>query len=141
MNQHQSKSDAVVAEEQLQNSTSTANDALENQASISNTHLDIDNSKSHQDADPDDVQSLVEATFYEEAAELLDVGQQLLNRWFDERTNRSILLQLQRTVHSLKGGARMAELEPVAVIASHLENAFEQFAVKPLVPMLMTISC
>jgi chemosensory pili system protein ChpA (sensor histidine kinase/response regulator) len=43
-------------------------------------------------------------------------------------------------VHSLKGGARMAELEPVAVIASHLENAFEQFAVKAF-PMLMTISC
>jgi chemosensory pili system protein ChpA (sensor histidine kinase/response regulator) len=43
---------------------------------------------------------LVEATFYEEAAELLDAGQQLLNRWFDERTNRSILLQLQRTVHT-----------------------------------------
>jgi chemosensory pili system protein ChpA (sensor histidine kinase/response regulator) len=29
----------------------------------------------------------------------------------------------------------MAELEPVAVIASHLENAFEQFAVKPLILM------
>jgi len=124
------ESDAVVAEEQLQDSTSAANDALESQASISNTNVDIDNTKPYQDTDPDDVQSLVEATFYEEAAELLDAGQQLLNRWFDERTNRSILLQLQRTVHSLKGGARMAELEPVAVIASHLENAFEQFAVK-----------
>ncbi|MEK5794129.1 Hpt domain-containing protein, partial [Acinetobacter nosocomialis] len=114
------ESDAVVAEEQLQDSTSAANDALESQASISNTNVDIDNTKPYQDTDPDDVQSLVEATFYEEAAELLDAGQQLLNRWFDERTNRSILLQLQRTVHSLKGGARMAELEPVAVIASHL---------------------
>lgn len=78
----------------------------------------------------DDVQSLVEATFIEEAEELLDSAQQLLKRWFDDRANRSILLQLQRTVHSLKGGARMAELEPVAVIASHLENAFEQFGVK-----------
>ncbi|MCU4414173.1 Hpt domain-containing protein [Acinetobacter sp. WU_MDCI_Axc73] len=124
------ESDATVAKEQLDDSISTENKALDSQPSISNSSADIDHTQPHQDADPDDVQSLVEATFYEEAEELLDAGQQLLNRWFDERTNRSILLQLQRTVHSLKGGARMAELEPVAVISSHLENAFEQFAVK-----------
>jgi chemosensory pili system protein ChpA (sensor histidine kinase/response regulator) len=45
------ESDAVVAEEQLQNSTSAENDALESQASISNTNVDIDNTKPHQDAD------------------------------------------------------------------------------------------
>ncbi|WP_130802377.1 hybrid sensor histidine kinase/response regulator [Acinetobacter ihumii] len=78
----------------------------------------------------DDVQSLVESTFREEAEELLENADALLKRWFDDRTSRSLLLQLQRSVHSLKGGARMADLEPVAIIAMHLENAFEQFAVK-----------
>ncbi|ENU31092.1 hypothetical protein F991_00998 [Acinetobacter sp. CIP-A165] len=77
----------------------------------------------------DDVRSLVEQTFLEEAEELLEQAQQLLKQWFEQRSNRSVLLQLQRNAHSLKGGARMAELDAVAVIAYHLENAFEQFGV------------
>jgi chemosensory pili system protein ChpA (sensor histidine kinase/response regulator) len=50
-----------------------------------------------------------------------------LNQWFDQRSNRSLLLQLQRIAHSLKGGAKMVKLEGVADIAYELENAFEQF--------------
>ena len=77
----------------------------------------------------DDVRSLVEQTFLEEAEELLEQAQGLLKQWFDQRGNRSLLLQLQRNAHSLKGGARMAELDAIAIIAYHLENAFEQFGV------------
>lgn len=77
----------------------------------------------------DDVRSLVEQTFLEEAEELLEQAQSLLKQWFEQRGNRSLLLQLQRNAHSLKGGARMAEMDAIAVIAYHLENAFEQFGV------------
>ncbi|MBH2000987.1 MAG: Hpt domain-containing protein [Moraxellaceae bacterium] len=77
----------------------------------------------------DDVRSLVEQTFLEEAEELLEQAQTLLRQWFDQRSNRSLLLQLQRNAHSLKGGARMAELDAIAIVAYHLENAFEQFGV------------
>ncbi|WP_434058053.1 Hpt domain-containing protein [Acinetobacter thutiue] len=77
----------------------------------------------------DDVRSLVEQTFLEEAEELLEQAQSLLKQWFDQRGNRSLLLQLQRNAHSLKGGARMAEMDAIAIIAYHLENAFEQFGV------------
>ncbi|RSN81148.1 response regulator [Acinetobacter baumannii] len=77
----------------------------------------------------DDVRSLVEQTFLEEAEELLEQAQSLLRQWFEQRGNRSVLLQLQRNAHSLKGGARMAEMDAIAVIAYHLENAFEQFGV------------
>lgn len=77
----------------------------------------------------DDVRSLVEQTFLEEAEELLEQAQSLLRQWFEQRGNRSLLLQLQRNAHSLKGGARMAEMDAIAVIAYHLENAFEQFGV------------
>ncbi len=31
-----------------------------------------------------------------------------LKQWFEQRSDRSVLLQLQRAAHSLKGGARMA---------------------------------
>ncbi|WP_151981159.1 hybrid sensor histidine kinase/response regulator [Acinetobacter guerrae] len=105
-------------------------ESISESAVIEESETTIAADKYDQQSELDDVQSLVEATFYEEAEELLETANQLLLRWFDDRSNRSVLLQLQRAVHSLKGGARMAELEPVAVIASHLENAFEQFAVK-----------
>lgn len=78
--------------------------------------------------DEEDITAVVEQTFLEEAAELLEMADMLLKQWFDQRTNRSILLQLQRAVHSLKGGARMVGLEAVYAIAYQLENAFEQFA-------------
>lgn len=80
----------------------------------------------------DQVRSIAEEAFLEEAEELLEAAQQLLAQWIDERSNRSLLLQLQRNAHSLKGGARMTELEPVAEIAYALENAFEQFGLHNL---------
>ncbi len=78
------------------------------------------------------VRSIVEEVFLEEAEELLQTAHKLLDQWVEERSNRSLLLQLQRNAHSLKGGARMAELEPVAVIAYALENTFEQFGLHNL---------
>ena len=77
----------------------------------------------------EDVRSLVEQTFLEEAEESLEQAQGLLKQWFEQRGNRSLLLQLQRNAHSLKGGARMVEMDAIAIIAYHLENAFEQFGV------------
>ena len=77
----------------------------------------------------EDIRSLVEQTFLEEAEELLEQAQGLLKQWFEQRGNRSLLLQLQRNAHSLKGGARMVEMDAIAIIAYHLENAFEQFGV------------
>ncbi|AVZ03763.1 Hpt domain-containing protein [Acinetobacter pittii] len=83
----------------------------------------------HTESIPDqDINTVVEQTFMEEAAELLEMADHLLKQWFEQRTNRSILLQLQRAVHSLKGGSRMLGLETVQAIAYQLENAFEQFA-------------
>jgi len=78
--------------------------------------------------DEQDIAAVVEQTFLEEATELLEMADVLLKQWFEQRTNRSILLQLQRAVHSLKGGARMVGFEAVQAIAYQLENAFEQFA-------------
>ena len=77
----------------------------------------------------DQVELIARETYYEEAEELLSDAEPLLKQWVDERGNRSLLLQLQRIFHSLKGGAKMIHLDLVASIAYELENAFEQFAV------------
>lgn len=81
------------------------------------------------ESEDEQLHSIVVETFREEAEEILDAADQRLKQWFEQRSDRSILLQLQRAAHSLKGGARMAEIESVAQIAYQLESAFEQFAV------------
>src|SRR5690606_36343815 len=80
-------------------------------------------------SEEDELKSIVEETFLEESEEILANAEKLLNQWFDQRSDRSLLLQLQRAAHSIKGGARMIETEEVASIAYELESTFEQFAV------------
>ncbi|MGE4317188.1 Hpt domain-containing protein [Acinetobacter sp.] len=80
--------------------------------------------------EPDDsIRLIAEETFLEEAEEILESTDSLLQQWFEQRSDRSLLLQLQRAAHSLKGGARMVENEPVGAIAYQLETTFERFAV------------
>lgn len=80
-------------------------------------------------SEDDALRAVVEETFLEEAEEVLETAEQLLTQWFEQRSDRSILLQLQRAAHSIKGGARMVENEPVAAISYQLETTLEQFAV------------
>lgn len=77
-------------------------------------------------AEDQQMRSIVEESFHEEAEELLEAAESLLQQWFEQRNDRSLLLQLQRTAHSLKGGARMVGLEPIAVIGYQLETVFEK---------------
>ncbi|MFZ7814414.1 Hpt domain-containing protein [Acinetobacter lwoffii] len=80
-------------------------------------------------SEEDELKSIVEESFLEESEEILANAEKLLSQWFDQRSDRSLLLQLQRAAHSIKGGARMVDVEEVASIAYELETTFEQFAV------------
>ena len=80
-------------------------------------------------SEDDALRAVVEETFLEEAEEVLENAEKLLSQWFEQRSDRNILLQLQRAAHSIKGGARMVDNEPVAAIAYQIETTFEQFAV------------
>ena len=77
-------------------------------------------------SDQESIRSISEEAFLEEAEELLDTLNHLLTQWFDDRNSRSLTLQIQRAAHSLKGGARMVEMENIGDIAYLLEMAFEQ---------------
>ncbi|MCU4564711.1 hybrid sensor histidine kinase/response regulator [Acinetobacter sp. WU_MDCI_Abxc222] len=143
-----SNSNKETTEDSEQSIISELNFEVLQQETIHNNALNIDELSSNfeqiventelqvYEADPryiesiqdQNINSVVEQTFMEEAAELLEMADQLLKQWFEQRTNRSTLLQLQRAVHSLKGGSRMLGLETVQAIAYQLENAFEQFA-------------
>lgn len=72
--------------------------------------------------EPDD--EIVEI-FLEEAVDILDSAGQALLRWLKDPDNAAPLSSLQRDLHTLKGGARMAEVEAVGDLAQELENLYE----------------
>ncbi|MDR9750762.1 Hpt domain-containing protein [Pseudomonas sp. SZMC_28357] len=65
------------------------------------------------------------AIFLEEAVDILDSAGQALQRWLSDPDNGAPLLSLQRDLHTLKGGARMAEVAPVGDLAHELESLYE----------------
>jgi len=69
------------------------------------------------DFDPD-----LAAIFFEEATELLDSTDSTLNQWSQKRDDSQLVMQLQRNLHTLKGGARMAGLTPVGDLSHELET-------------------
>ena len=72
------------------------------------------------DLDPE----LVEI-FLEEARDIIDNSGNLLSQWEADTGNLELVGELQRELHTLKGGARMAELSVVGDIAHELETLFE----------------
>ena len=79
---------------------------------------------SHANAEgaPDD--EIVEI-FLEEAVDILDSAGQALQRWLSDPDNPAPLSSLQRDLHTLKGGARMAEVDAIGDLAHELESLYE----------------
>ncbi len=75
----------------------------------------------HQKAMDDEIVEI----FLEEAVDILDSAGQSLKRWLLEPDNAAPLSSLQRDLHTLKGGARMAEIEPIGDLAHELECLYE----------------
>ena len=78
------------------------------------------------------VSDVIHDSFVEEAHELVNELQKTFKKWQDDRSNRSLLLQLQRHAHTFKGGARMVELQPFIDVTQALEDTFENFALHQL---------
>ncbi|WP_201313668.1 Hpt domain-containing protein [Dyella sp. EPa41] len=68
--------------------------------------------------------------FIEEAREILDHSDGVLAQWRVEPTESAHLAELQRDLHTLKGGARIAGMAPVGDLTHAIETALE----KPLNP-------
>ncbi len=62
------------------------------------------------------------AVFLEEAGEILERLDTTLQQWIDAPDDLDSVNQLQRDLHTLKGGARMAELETVGDLAHAVES-------------------
>ena len=63
--------------------------------------------------------------FLEEAREIIQRSSETLHAWSGDVHNNDHLSQLQRDLHTLKGGARMAEIVPIGDLSHQLETLFE----------------
>lgn len=63
--------------------------------------------------------------FLEEADEILESLSGNLERWASDTSNTGEIEQLQRSLHTLKGGARMAGLKPIGDLSHELETLYE----------------
>jgi chemotaxis protein histidine kinase CheA len=60
--------------------------------------------------------------FLDEADEILEKTQSLLERWQNAPKDMQLIKELQRELHTLKGGSRMAGLVPIGDLSHHLES-------------------
>ncbi|RLU01938.1 Hpt domain-containing protein [Ketobacter sp.] len=63
--------------------------------------------------------------FLEEASEILDTTAEQLQAWVEQTDNLDIVAGLQRSLHTLKGGARMSDMKEMGDLAHNLENLYE----------------
>jgi chemosensory pili system protein ChpA (sensor histidine kinase/response regulator) len=63
--------------------------------------------------------------FLEEGFDIIDSSSAALQRWKDDLDNSLELESLQRDLHTLKGGARMAEIREIGDLAHELEFLYE----------------
>jgi chemosensory pili system protein ChpA (sensor histidine kinase/response regulator) len=68
----------------------------------------------------------VAAIFSEEATELLETADAALNAWNQERGSQQRVAELQRPLHTLKGGARMAGISAMGDLSHELETLVMQ---------------
>ncbi len=66
--------------------------------------------------------------FLEEAVEVLERCDTLLNTWRDKLADRKLVQNLQREIHTFKGGARMAGLEGMGNLSHAMETLLEHIA-------------
>lgn len=66
--------------------------------------------------------------FLEEADEILEQASVAKQRWIDNANDGSALDELQRCLHTLKGGARMAGIVAIGDLSHELESLYENIA-------------
>ncbi|WP_303289782.1 Hpt domain-containing protein [Marinobacter sp. SS5-14b] len=66
--------------------------------------------------------------FLEEAYDLINSTGSALHTWSEDPSNRGVAAELQRDVHTLKGGARMAGVDAIGDLTHVLEDLFEKVA-------------
>jgi chemosensory pili system protein ChpA (sensor histidine kinase/response regulator) len=75
-----------------------------------------------QDAEDDEIDLEILEIFLEEAGDLLEAIDEAVHGWSDDRANPIYLDDLQRLLHTLKGGARLAGLKNLGNLSHNFET-------------------
>jgi chemosensory pili system protein ChpA (sensor histidine kinase/response regulator) len=100
----------------------------EEQQSLAEQMTDADSAAWQEPAEMMSVESVdpeLLEIFLEEADEVLEAAQGELDNWRQDNSNTPALASLQRHLHTLKGGARLAEIRPLGDLAHELEFLYE----------------
>ena len=84
--------------------------------------------------DPAETDAELVDIFLEEAREILDSSTASLQSWLADNGDNPALHALLRDLHTLKGGARMAEIRPVGDLAHELEFLYEELVAQRIEP-------
>lgn len=76
--------------------------------------------------EPDFDMELFTEVFAEEAAELCEVLASSISSLQSNPEDKEVLLEMQRTIHTIKGGARMCGLGPIGDTSHYLESILER---------------
>jgi chemosensory pili system protein ChpA (sensor histidine kinase/response regulator) len=137
--------DAVTAIENVVSHINESSGFFSDQASIlerlQQLDTDLDQSLAHADgeaslsaitpatAPEDEFDHEIANIYSEEATELLEAAQISLTAWNGARNDKERVAELQRQLHTLKGGARMAEIAPMGDLSHELETLVIQIDV------------
>ena len=84
--------------------------------------------------EPEPVDTEILSIFLEEATDILERCDSLLNTWRDNLPDLSIVQNLQREFHTFKGGARMAGVSALGSLSHTMETLLERIAGQLLTP-------
>jgi len=91
------------------------------------------------EVEPEPVDTEILNIFLEEATEVLARCDTLLNTWRDSLSDLTIVQNLQREIHTFKGGARMADLSVLGNLSHSMETLLERIAGQLLPPSVSAI--
>ncbi|MHB1240474.1 MAG: hybrid sensor histidine kinase/response regulator, partial [Gammaproteobacteria bacterium] len=90
------------------------------------TVVQLDRVPQHPDPVPesavDELANELAEIFLEESEELLEAADETIQRWEQQPEDVRRVTELQRQLHTLKGGARMADIAPVADLSHAMES-------------------
>ncbi len=115
----------------LQSEPLTVNEAaadsllLEDDAALEAKEEPAENLTHDDVAAVDEVDKELVEIFLEEARELIDVLETSLQEWTQDPGNSRLLAELLRTLHTLKGGARLSGLTPIGDLSHAFESLLE----------------
>ena len=78
-----------------------------------------------EEASDDDFQEIIDL-FLEESEEIVEKTQSLLGRWMAAPDNKALMSELQRELHTLKGGANMVGITAMADLSHSVEDLLKR---------------